>query len=94
MNWSGELLSRQVGRTLPEGSLDIHHLIIILKWDAVNDVVVISVIYVFVRLFENICKILDVSCFCLCYVFEKYYCDLCIKVYIFNFIVKTTLFQM
>ena len=29
-NWSEKLLSRQVGRTLPDGSLDIRHLIIIL----------------------------------------------------------------
>ncbi len=34
------------------------------KWDAVNDVIVISVIYVFVRIFVNICKMLNVSCFC------------------------------
>ena len=43
MNWSGELLSRQVGRTLPDGSLDIRHLIIILtkmrccKWCYCNN---------------------------------------------------------
>ena len=30
MNWSKKLLSRQVGRTLPDGSLDMRHLIIIL----------------------------------------------------------------
>ena len=30
MNWSRKLLSRQVGRTLPDGSLDMRHLIIIL----------------------------------------------------------------
>ncbi len=29
MNWSGKLLSQQVGRTLPDGSLDMRHLIII-----------------------------------------------------------------
>jgi hypothetical protein len=29
-NWSGKLLSRQVGRTIPDGSLDMRHLIIIL----------------------------------------------------------------
>jgi hypothetical protein len=29
-NWSGKLLSRQVGRTIPDGSLDVRHLIIIL----------------------------------------------------------------
>ncbi len=29
-NWSEKLLSRQVGRTLPDGSLDMRHLIIML----------------------------------------------------------------
>jgi hypothetical protein len=56
-NWSGKLLSLQVGRTIPDGSLNMRHLIIILtkrrccKWY----VIVISVIYLFVRIFVNIC---------------------------------------
>jgi len=54
---------------------------------------VISVICVFVRIFVNICKILNVSCFCFVKCILKFIV-LYVKVYIINFIVKTTLFQM
>ncbi len=75
IDWSGKLLSRKVGRTLPDGSLDMRHLIIILtkirycKWCYCD-----SVICVFVRIFVNVCKILSVSCFCLYCVFQNLLC--------------------
>ncbi len=65
---SGKNSTRRITR---HASLDYN---INKKLDTVNDVIVISVICVFVRIFVNICKILNVSCFCLYRVIKNLLC--------------------
>ena len=57
-NWSEKLLSRQVGRTLPDGSLDMRHLIIMLtKMKYCKQCYCDFVVYVSDWIFVNICVI-------------------------------------